>query len=136
MTFTFLSNEMVRVEAKGVTKKYLFSDLGFTDRRKVDAPDTRWAILRKFAENNGEINWSTNIRQQNKNKMSAAVRDIRKRLKEFFKINDDPFHPYKSTRSYITQFTIKDNRFTDNTDHSDPEGFSEEEIRDELNDYQ
>jgi len=136
MTWTLLTHEMVRVEAKGVSKKYHYSVLGFTDRRKGDSPDNLWTLLCTFAKLNGEISWDAKINEKMKNNISTSVRVIRKRLKEFFKIKDNPFHPYKSTRSYITKFTIKDNRFTDNTDHSDPEGFSEEEIRDELNDYQ
>jgi len=138
MTFTFLSNEMVRVEAKGVTKKYLFSDLGFTDRRKGDTPDTRWATLSEFAKNNGEIGWSkeTKINELTRKTLKAAVRDIRKKLRAFFNIGDDPFHFYRKTNSYKTKFTIKDNRYTDDIDHSDPEGFSMEEVENEFKDYQ
>jgi len=125
MTWTFLTNELVKVEAKGVTKKYLYSELGFTDRRKGDSPDTRWAILSELAKNNGEITWKTNINSKEKNMMSAAVRDIRKRLKDFFNIDDDPFHSYRKTKSYKTKFTIKDNRYIDYTDDSAPDDFSE-----------
>ena len=124
MTWTFLSNELVRVEAKGISKKYQYSDLGFTDRRKGDSPDTRWAILSKLAKNNGEITWKTNINSKEKNMMSAAVRDIRKRLKDFFNIDDDPFHPYRKTKSYKTKFTIKDYRHYENTDDYESEDFS------------
>jgi len=133
MTWTFLSNELVRVEAKGISKKYNYTDLGFTDRRKGDVPDTRWAILSNFAKNNGEITWKTRITKKEKNTMTAAMRDIRKRLKKAFNINDDPFHSYRETNSYKTKFTIKDERDIDNKDNSEPEGFSEEEVKEHLN---
>jgi len=123
MTWTLLSNEMVRIEAKGIHKRRTFSDLGFTDRRKGDTPNSRWGILKRFAEYNGEITWNTNIENKEKNTMSAAVKDIRKKLKVFFDIDDDPFHPYRKTKSYKTKFTIKDNRHYENTDDSEPEGF-------------
>jgi len=133
MTWTFLSNELVRVEANGVTKKYRYSDLGFTDNRKGDATDTRWAILSEFAKNNGEITWKTNIKSKEKNRMTAAIRDIRKRLKDFFNIDDNPIHHYRKTRSYKTKFTIKDKRDIDNTNDSEPNGFSMEEVKEQLN---
>lgn len=136
MTWTFLSNELVRVEAKGFSKKYQYSELGFTDKRKGDTPDTRWSILKTFAKCDGEIGWDRAIDTKQKNIMSAAVRDIRKRLKTFFNINDDPFHPYRKTNSYLTKFTIKDNRDIDNTDNSEPDGFSLEEVKEHLNNSQ
>jgi len=136
MTWIFISDELVRVEAKGVSKKYLYSDLGFTDKRKGDSPDTRWAILRLFAERNGEITWKSGIDNKEKNRMTAAVRDIRKRLKDFFNIDDDPFHNYRKTSSYKTKFTIKDNRHNENTDDSELDGFSEEEVKEQLNNSQ
>jgi len=136
MTWVYLSNEMVRIDAKNVSKKYTCFHLGFTDKRKGDTPDTRWAILINFAENNGEIGWSneTKINEKARQTLIAAVRDIRKKLKKFFNINDDPFYPYRSTHSYKTKFTIKDKRIIDDNDHSGHEGFSMEEVEDELND--
>ena len=134
MTWTFLSNEMVRIEAKGITKKYLFSDLGFKDERKGDTPDTRWSILQRFAEHNGEIDWDTKIDKKQKNRISAAVKDIRKRLKDFFNINDDPFHPYRLTKSYKTKFTIIDARENRDDVNSKPEDFSEEAIKQYIED--
>jgi len=133
MTWTFLSNELVKVEGKGVSEKYQYSELGFTDKRKGDTPNTRWAILSEFAKNNGEISWKSDINNKEKNRMTAAVRDIRKRLKKEFNINDDPFYPYRNTNSYKTKFTIKDNRHIDNIGDSEPRGFSEEEVIEHLN---
>jgi len=137
MTWTLLSNHTVRVDAKGVVIEPTYSELGFKDGRQVDVPNTRWGILIKFAENNGEIGWGkeTKIDEQARKTLTTAIKDIRKKLRAFFNIGDDPFHSYRKTNSYKTKFTIKDNRYTDDTDHSDPEGFSMEEVKDEFKDF-
>lgn len=136
ITLIFLSDDLVRVEAKEISKKYQYSDLGFTDRRKGDEPNSRWPILRIFAEFNGEFSWELNIDDEIKQKMPSIVRDISKKLKDAFGINDSPFHHYSKEKSYKTKFTIKDNRITNDSDDTKPDGFSIEEIESELNDYQ
>lgn len=136
MTWTLLSNEMFRIEAKGTSKKFTYFHLGFTDGRRGDTPNTRWAILQAFAQNNGEIRHKDNINKKEKGVTSAAMRDIRKKLNDFFNINDNPFHAYRKTHSYKTKFTINDNRHIDNTDDSESKVFSEEEIKEYLNNPQ
>lgn len=132
MTWIFLTNEMVKIEANGVTNKYLYSDLGFKDMRKGDVPTTRWTVLRVFAENNGEISWETNIDNKLNNKMPGIIRDISKKLKEAFGINDNPFHNYKKEKSYKTKFLIKDERENGDTVNSQPEGFGEDAIKQHI----
>jgi len=134
MTWTLLAHDLVRVEVKGISKRYNYSDLGFTDKRKGDHPDNKWAIFIIFAENNGEVDWNTKLDKKQSNNLSAVVKDIRKRLKNFFNISDDPFHPYRQTKSYKTKFTIIDARENRDEVNSKPEDFSEEAIQQYIED--
>ena len=106
VTITFVSNDSARVSACGTCKTYTFSDLGFSDRRKGDRPNTRWSILKKLAEHGGRLEWNTNLTREEKNRLQTAIKDIRKRLQALTGLTDDPFHRYREKKAYETRFTI------------------------------
>ncbi len=129
MTWTLISNDAVKIEVKGISKRYNYSDLKFKDERMGDIPTSRWVMLRKFAEMNGEISWGANITENQKDTLKGAVRDINKKLKEVFNIDVSPISYDRKTSSYKTLFTFKDAREKGDTVDSEPKYFSEEAIK-------
>jgi hypothetical protein len=106
----FFSDDSVEVRVGDVSKKYHFSELGYKDGRKGDLPDSRWKILRMMAEHNGETSWRSKISTEDRGRLSAAIKEIRRRLRELMTIEDDPFHPYRKSRGYKTKFKLVDAR--------------------------
>ena len=113
ISISFFSNEAVTISAKELKKKYTFAEMGFKDGRKGDVADSRWKILKEFfAKNNGEISWETPLDEKNRNNLKKAVQDIRKRLKEFFGISEDPFYSYKKLKAYKLKLSISDDTYS------------------------
>lgn len=119
VSFVFVSNDSVRVSARGTSRTYMFNDLGFLDGRKGDRPDTRWAVLRELARHGGEIGWEAKIEPKHKGRMKAAIKDIRRRLKELMDIKDDPFHPYRKKKAYVVKFELRDESYDGSNDVPD-----------------
>ena len=105
VTITFVSNDSARVSACGTCKTYMFSDMGFTDRRKGNQPDTRWHVLRTLAKLNGRIEWKSALSATQRNGLQAKIKDIRKRLKALTGLEEDPFYDYRSKKAYEAKFT-------------------------------
>lgn len=86
-----------------------FIALGFQDRRS-GKPDEIWEILKEFARHNGEISWDNlkiRVTPNARLKYKARIKDLRARLKYFFKIDDDPIFPYnRKAKSYVAKFRI------------------------------
>ena len=110
VTITFISDDSVKVSAREVSRKFIFAELGFKDNRKGDMPDTRWALLRELAAHSGEIAWDTPVERKAKSIAKAAIKDIRRKLKAFMGIEDDPFFEYRKLKAYKTKFTLSDGR--------------------------
>ena len=106
VTITFISDDSIKVEARGHTEKYTFAEIGFKDRRKGDLPDTRWGTLKTIAEHEGEVPWKANLTQEQRHQLKKIVSDLRKRLKALMQIDDDPFEPYRTANAYKTKFKL------------------------------
>ena len=107
--FSFVSDTSARINARGLSKKIMFAELGFSDGRRSDHADTRWAILMELAVR-GEISWKSDVSDSIRGQAKAAVKDIRRRLRDFFGIDNDPFHPYRQLHAYRPKFTLQDER--------------------------
>jgi len=110
---SFVSIDSVRVSAMGQSKTYMFSDLGFADKRKGDRPDTRWEILRELAKNGGRLAWDTDLEAKVRNCLQTAIKDIRKRLNALTGLQEDPFYGYRARKAYEAKFTIRDQSNSD-----------------------
>lgn len=108
----FVSNDAVRVTARGISKVFTFAELGFKDSRKGDRPDTRWAVLRELARHGGEVGWNSNAPAHVKSHLKTAIKDIRKRLQAVMQLDDDPFHPYRQRRAYVARFELRDESYS------------------------
>jgi len=112
ISIEFLSNEEVKITARGKNKRYLFNELGFKNE-KQNKPTKPWIVMLALAKY-GQIDWnlpSRELDERGRNKIQSDISAIRKRLKEFFSIpNEDPFFPYQGKRekfkSYKPKFMI------------------------------
>ena len=104
----FITPEAVRIRARRIKARYTYAEMGFKDGRSRDAsPDCIWRRLYLYAKYRGEVDWRTeNIDEENRKMMKRTVSTIRKRLKAFFGIDDDPFHSYRKEGSYKTKFML------------------------------
>ncbi len=106
VTIRFLSNETVQITVGEISEGRNFAELGFVDRRN-GYPDQLWNVLKLLAFTNGDISWETRgLPIKLHNNLKAYIKDIRKRLKNLFQMEDDPFESYRKHKSYKTKFKI------------------------------
>ena len=108
VTLTFVSKEAVLIEARNIRKTHTYAELGFKDGRRGDCPDSRWHVLRCFAPQAGEVFWEKELPEKRVKELKTAVKDLRKRLKGIFGINDDPFEEHRRFRRYRPKFHVVD----------------------------
>ena len=89
-------------------KKFHYIELGFSDRRRVDMPDSNWRLLMMFAAKNGEIDgWSKDY----KDVVAKKVQRINKLFKQLTSLQENPIY-YNGRRKkfgshgYKTKFMI------------------------------
>jgi hypothetical protein len=106
---TFVSNDSVRIAARGQRQRMTFVEMGFADGRKGDRPDSRWSILHGMALHEGLINWKSGwVDPKLRNNLSAAISAINKRLRTVMQIDEKPFEPYKKLKMYKPKFKLRD----------------------------
>ena len=137
ITITVTSDNVVRIGARGQSKKHTGEELGFADGRVGDKLTMVWGQLLVLARFNGELTnkdmaqYGIKESEQFKQRISA----LRKRLREWFDIDNDPFYRYKegnevkTRNSYKTKFKLVDDRQSkaDLGAPSNDEGLSTEE---------
>jgi len=102
VSIQFVSEDSVKVSVKSIHRGYTFADMGFKDNRKYNSPNTQWEILRFLAKNKGELSWQKGTAIYSKKEISR----VRKRLRTFMGIDDDPFFRYRNIWCYRTKFRI------------------------------
>lgn len=130
VTITFDSNERITIKFRDDIKKYNYVEMGFYNK-KTNTPDSLWEFFKEgFAKNNGELPPNpTYMTSKERDLLRSRVKDLRKRLKTFFDVKDDPFYPHckyntyktkfilirKSFESFKKSYTIKDYRIDDSS---------------------
>ena len=79
------------------------AEMGFEDKKK-GAPNQLWHLLIDLAEANGSLNWKTPARSRDWT--TTDFQRLRKSLKQYFSLDDVPFHPYSRKSGYVTKFEI------------------------------
>ncbi len=106
----FIDDETVKIKAREINQEFKFSHMGFEDHRRPNYPNRQWDVLLIYARSNGIISWETkikNIENKDRYKIKTQTKELRKKLKIFFGINDDPILPYsKQKKEYQTKFVI------------------------------
>lgn len=135
VSMAFISDEEIQVRARHQIRKYRFDQIGFKNK-KNGKPNILWWLLRALAEKGGELSWgnmSSYGAELNSSQVQSNVKRLRKILREFMGIEDDPFEPYKTVKAYQTKFVIigDANTLLDSEDEaakSDLRGVYEDEI--------
>ena len=135
VTIAFISDEKIKVRAKGQMKDYSFNRIGFDDKR-TGKPNVLWWLLRGLAWKKGRASWEDLKTQSedlgDRNKLQSKVSRLRTALNAFMDMDDDPFKPYKEVKAYETKFKLK-NKISDDLYDEGPsdidEVFSEETNR-------
>ena len=99
----FLDGHTLKVTAKETTEKFDYKQMGFEDER-TRKPNTQWGFLKLLAQSRGLLDWGNTQASENFKKKKQLLSDT---LKTFFKIDDDPFYPYKDEKAYRIKFTLK-----------------------------
>ena len=108
VSMTLVSDEVIKVRARKQLSEYRFDQIGFKNE-KNGKPNILWWFLRALAQKGGELSWDNAGRygtQLNQNQVQSNVKRLRKSLREFMAIKDDPFYPYKKVKAYQTRFTL------------------------------
>jgi hypothetical protein len=103
VTFSTGDSEIVRLSARDVSRRYSFAELGFSDRR-TQKPDKVWIFFRALAEEQGEIRRKDAAATD---QAKAYVAALRRRLREIFGIDGDPFRPYREKNAYVARFIVR-----------------------------
>lgn len=115
VTMTFVLNDTIKVEAGDIIRNYSYDQIDFEDKRTKDdkKPNKSWLFLKILAREHGEIHLRSELDTKEYDKLRQTVRDLRKRLKAFINIDDDPFCPYGKFNAYVTKFILIDNTGAD-----------------------
>lgn len=90
---SFIDDENVKISIRDKIEKKHYSQIGFKDNRSNNKPVKSWYILLDFREKE-----SLKFSQNNKSKIEKGIQDLRKRLRAYFGIQENPIaleHGYK-----------------------------------------
>jgi hypothetical protein len=102
-----MSEHAMHVEVKGKAADRTFQEAGFEEKRRREVPDRLWRILRVLAIVGGVLPFDEpKLSLRDRVNIKQNVSQIRKRLKDLFPTDGDPFEPTRKTRQYISRFKI------------------------------
>ena len=105
----FVNRDYVRIKIFDKTQKYYFSELGFKNTRKGDMYNNLWeTLIDAFAFCYGEVNHSSNIPPKIKKRLKSDVNRINKKFRVLFRIEDSPFHNYRTYKAYKLKCSISE----------------------------
>ena len=114
----FTENEVVEISVRDETDLYTYAEMGFKDGR-TGGPDLQWVVLRDaFARRSGEILVEDVGEEGFVDKLKHKITPIRKRLRYFFGLQDDPFDSYRARpHGYKTKFLISSSLYGSEASH-------------------
>jgi hypothetical protein len=102
VSIRFISDESIEIRAGVPFGIKNFAELGYQDKRS-GKPDYKWEVLKLLAKSNGAISWKD---KSASSRWKPHIKTLRKRLKSYFGIQDDPFYSYKKPGGYRAKFSI------------------------------
>lgn len=94
------------ITARGKTRHYSFQDAGFEERRKKNAPNRLWRLLKLFASQGGILPFKA-VGVKDRDNLKQYVSDLRKRIEALIPGVDGDFIAYDlKQKSYRTAFRI------------------------------
>jgi hypothetical protein len=98
---TLISNDTVRIKTPDWGKRFTYSELGLSDKRKGDKQTMLWELLKLFAQNNGFIS-SNNT--EYRPKLVDLTKRLNKHFKNIFGIDESIYvGHYKKEKGYRTK---------------------------------
>lgn len=85
-----------------VAKNVTYKEFGFQDQKR-GKPNIRWHYLLKLAQ----CNCLEPLENDSGGSLKKQVSELRHDLRSFFKISDDPFHPFAMGGFYTPKFKIR-----------------------------
>ena len=79
-----------------------YKEMGFEDSRQLK-PNSQWALLKILSRENGGLSWKESNAN---NKVKKQKQLLSTKLREYFNINDDPFHKYNKKLGYQIKITL------------------------------
>jgi len=102
---------MVRIKTPQGEDKYLYHQLGLSDRRKGDQPTLLWELLKLFLMNDGRIS----RRNKYDPKLPDTAKRLNRQLKNLFAIKDSIYAGhYKKEYAYKMRFKVSNATFLEN----------------------
>jgi len=106
VSMAFISNKAIKVRARGQLREYRFDQIGFENKRS-GKPNRLWFLLQVFGARGGQLSWQDlSSTGMTANQVQSNVKRLRKSLRKFMGIEDDPFYPYWKVKAYEAKFAI------------------------------
>jgi len=111
VTIAFISDNEIRVEAKGLATQYSYDEIGFDDKRD-GGKGNLWLVFRALAMLKGSatVDDLANA-SKDKNNVSKDVSRLKKILYKLMGIKGDPFYSYQKYQGYQTRFQLRDEQY-------------------------
>lgn len=94
------------ITARGKTRRYSFQDAGFEERRKKDAPNRLWRLLKLFASQGGVLPFKA-VNAKDRDNLKQYVSDLRDRIEALIPGIEGDFITYdQKQKCYRTAFRI------------------------------
>lgn len=101
-----LTENELRIEAKGKGKNYTFQEAGFEERRKKGVPNRLWGLLKMFAMHGGILPFKA-VKEKDRTNLKQYVSDLRQRLAALLPgIEGESISYDHDGKSYKTAFRI------------------------------
>jgi len=107
VTIRFISNEEIQIRAGEVRESRNYRQMDFEYKHK--RPDIYWETLKLFAKKDGTISWK-DVPGDERELYKKRFSTLRKRLKDYFGINEDPI-PHKTEVILCPQGTKRKERY-------------------------
>ena len=108
ITITFVDGHTVSIRAGQSHGQYNYTQMGMANIRN-GSPTAHWQLLQDFADNHGVID-NASPKKTSFHHMPKRKQDLSRKLRQFFRLSDDPIDYLKQEGCYRCHFTIKPER--------------------------
>ena len=101
-----VTENKLRIKAKGKRKDYTFQEAGFEERRRKGMPDRLWALFKMFGTHGGVLPFKA-VDEKTRTNLKQYVSDLRQRLAALLPgIEGESISYEKKDKSYHTAFKV------------------------------
>ncbi|WP_197904712.1 hypothetical protein [Desulfosarcina alkanivorans] len=98
----FRNGHTVTIWAGGQSGRYTYYQMGMYSKKNGDCT-VQWKLLEAFANSRGEIDWRSPLATD---KLKKQKQELSRRLREFFRLKEDPIEWVKGEKCYRCRFRI------------------------------